>query len=78
MTTVKFVTVFKVPKGTEFVNLHAIVWAEPNMNWLAAEVRDVFSELADRFKNLFRFQDGAVCKLPTGAAEEWQPLRLPK
>jgi len=75
--TAKFAVVFKVPKGTETVNLRGIAWAEPNMNWLTADVRDVFSELSDRFKNLLRRKDEAAIQLARIAHEEWS-LILPK
>ena len=75
--TVLFTVVFKVPKGTELVNLHATAWAEPNMNWLTADIRDVFSELSDRFKDLLCLKD-ASRSLSIGEVEEWAPLKLPK
>jgi len=75
--TAKFAVVFKVPKGTESINLRGIAWAEPNMNWLAADVRDVFSEFSDRFKNLLRRKDEAAIQLARIANEEWS-LILPK
>jgi hypothetical protein len=76
--TVLFTTVFKVPKGTELVNLHAIAWAEPDMKWLTTDIRDVFSELAERFKDLLRLKQDAAKKLSTGRSEEWRYLKLPK
>ncbi|WP_293134995.1 hypothetical protein [Microcoleus sp. bin38.metabat.b11b12b14.051] len=75
--TAKFAVVFKVPKGTESINLRGIAWAEPNMKWLTADVRDVFSELSDRFKNLLRRKDEAAIHLARIANEEWS-LILPK
>jgi hypothetical protein len=75
--TVLFTTVFKVPKGTGLVNLRIAAWAEPNINWLTADIRDVFSELSDRFKDLLRLKD-AGSNLAIGESEEWASLRLPK
>jgi len=69
--------VFKVPKGTQSINLRGIAWAEPNMNWLTTDVRDVFSELSDRFKNLLRHKDEAAIQLARIANEKWS-LILPK
>lgn len=77
LATVQFAIVFKVPKGTESINLRGIAWAEPNINWLYEDIRDVFSELEDRFKNLLRCKDEAVSKLARVAGEEWS-LTLPK
>jgi ABC-type uncharacterized transport system auxiliary subunit len=69
--------VFKVPKGTESIYLKGIAWAEPNMNWLTADVRDVFSELSERFKNLLRRKDEAAIQLARIANKKWS-LILPK
>ena len=55
--TVRFIIIFKVPKGTKAIDLEGIVVAEPDMQLLVAEVRDIFSELKDKFKNLFRKPD---------------------
>ncbi len=77
MATVQFAVVFKVPKGCKLINLRGIVWAEPNIDWLFEDVRDVFSELSDRFKNLFRVKEEAASRLACVAAEEWT-LILPK
>lgn len=70
--TANFAVLFKVPKGTESINLRGIAWAEPNMNWLTADVRDVFSELADRFKDLLRSKDKAASKFARGTCEKWK------
>lgn len=75
--TVKFGLVFKVPKGAESLTLQGTVWAEPNMNWLTADVRDVFDELSDRFQNLLKKKNGMADQLSRGAAEKWE-LNLPK
>ena len=77
MGTVKFAIVFKVPKGTDSLTLRGVAWAEPNMSWLTADVRDVLSELSDRFKQLFKRKDEAASQLARSAAEEWT-LALPK
>ena len=77
MGTVEFAIVFKVPKGTKSINLRGVAWAEPNMNWLTADVRDVFSELADGLKELLQRKDKAASKFARGDAEEWT-LTLPK
>ncbi|GAB4205400.1 MAG: hypothetical protein Fur006_61460 [Coleofasciculaceae cyanobacterium] len=75
--SVQFAIVFKVPKGTDSINLRGIAWAEPNINWLYEDIRDVFSELEDRFKNLLRRKDEAASKLARVAGEQWT-LTLPK
>jgi len=71
MTTAEFATVFKVPQGTKSVKLLGTAWAEVNMNWFTAELRDVFGELEDRFKNLLRQKEKAASQLPRGIGEEW-------
>lgn len=75
--TARFAIVFKVPKGMESITLRGIAWAEPNMNWLTADVRDVFDELAERFQNLVKRKDEAASQLARGASEEWT-LALPQ
>jgi uncharacterized pyridoxal phosphate-containing UPF0001 family protein len=75
--TAKFAIVFKVPKGMESITLRGIAWAEPNMKWLTADVRDVFNELAERFQTLVKRKDEAASQLARGASEEWT-LALPQ
>ncbi|MGL5082949.1 MAG: hypothetical protein ACRC8A_15805 [Microcoleaceae cyanobacterium] len=74
--TAKFGIVFKVPKGMEAIALEAKAWAEPNMNWLTADLRDVAAELSDRFKQLLKKQE-AASQFARGQAEVWN-LALPK
>jgi hypothetical protein len=47
------------------------------MSWLTANVRNVFGDLADKFKNLFRRKEEAASDLARGAAETWT-LKLPR
>jgi hypothetical protein len=75
--TVKLAVVFKVPKGAESINLRGLAAAEPNVNWLTSDIRDVFSELSDQFKNLLRNKEEAAKQLARGDAKEWV-LLLPK
>lgn len=75
--TAKFAIVFKVPKGTESITLKGIAWAEPDMNWLTADLRDVFANLSDNLKQLLRQKNEAASRFARSAAEEWQ-LILPK
>ncbi|MEC4819238.1 MAG: hypothetical protein SAK29_39095 [Scytonema sp. PMC 1069.18] len=79
ITTVPFVLVFQVPRGCESIELEGTVWAEADMDWLAADMRDVFSELADRFKSLFkrRREDEIAKQFSVGVGEKWK-LALPK
>ncbi|NHZ72017.1 MAG: hypothetical protein GWP17_02900 [Aquificales bacterium] len=78
--TVDFIVIFKVPKGTQAIELEGKVIGEPDMDMLVAEVDDVFGELGDKFKNMFRKSDddrqGAE-KFPIGSHEVWSPLNLP-
>ncbi len=75
--TVQFAIVFKVPKGVKSFTLHGTAWTEPNMNWLIANVRDVFSDLKVRLQSLLRRKGDAADKFAQGAAETWT-LDLPK
>ncbi|MBD2770831.1 hypothetical protein [Iningainema tapete] len=77
MVTVKFAIVFQVPKGCQSINLEGTAWAEANMDWLFADIRDVFSELADRFKNLLKSKNEAASQFALGDKEKWT-LTLPK
>jgi hypothetical protein len=74
---VEFATVFKVPKAVQEIELVGKVWVEPNVNWLFADVRDVASELSDRFKQLFQDKEAAANQFKRWDAEKWQ-LQLPK
>jgi hypothetical protein len=74
---VQFVIVFKVPKRTEVIKLRGIAWAEPNMNWLTAEIGDVLREVSFRIQSLLGQNDTAR-KFARSIAEEWElPLPLP-
>jgi len=75
--TARFGTVFKVPKGTNAITLNGTVWAEPDMNWLTADIRDVFLELMNRFGSISRNKEEVASQFSRGAAEQWQ-LNLPK
>ena len=52
--TAKFGIVFKVPKGTASIRLLGTAWAEPDLNWITGDIRDVFGDLSDRLKQLLR------------------------
>lgn len=78
--TVRFVVIFKVPKGMESVELTGTVLAEPKMSWLAAQLDDVFGELSERFKALFsgeREERARKARLAISAREKWE-LKLPR
>lgn len=75
--TAKFALVFKVPKGTESISLRGTAWAEPDINWLTADIRDVFGELSDQLKQLLRQKNQEASRFARGDAEEWT-LTLPK
>ncbi|MFN8798650.1 MAG: hypothetical protein ACK5YH_10160 [Pseudanabaena sp.] len=69
--TVRFVIVFKVPQEIATIKLRGIVWAEPDMNWLTSDIRDVLGDLGDRFKILLKRKDDAANQFARGDAEEW-------
>ncbi len=75
--TVKFGIVFKVPKGTESITLQGTVWAEPDLNWLTADIRDVFANLSENLKQLLKQKNDAASHFSRGDAEKWE-LNLPK
>ena len=76
----KFVLVFKVPAGTEQVQMVGKVLAEPKIAWLTEQLGNVFGELGERFRALFSKRDdertGAE-RLPIGRHEKWD-LVLPR
>jgi hypothetical protein len=74
---VKFGIVFKVPKGTESITLQGTVWAEPDLNWLTADIRDVFANLSENLKQLLKQKNDAASHFSRGDAEKWE-LNLPK
>ncbi|NEP13954.1 MAG: hypothetical protein F6K14_27880 [Symploca sp. SIO2C1] len=75
--TAKFVIVFKVPKGVDSITLQGKAWAEPDINWLTSDIRDVFSELSDRLQQLLRQKNKAASQFARGDVEKWT-LVLPK
>lgn len=75
--TAKFAVVFKVPKGTDAITLRGTTWADPDLNWLTADVRDVFNALSGSLKDLLKKKNDAASKFSRGAAEEWT-LPLPE
>lgn len=74
---VEFAAVFKVPKAIQDVELTGTAWAEPNVNWLFADIRDVAGALSDRFKQLFHNKEEAASQFARWDAEKWK-LQLPK
>jgi hypothetical protein len=77
MPTVQFGIVFKVPQGTEKVTLRGIAQADPDMNWLVANVRNVFENLSSGLQSLLRRRQDAASQLARIAAEQWL-LPLPR
>ncbi|MCL1474882.1 hypothetical protein [Argonema antarcticum] len=75
--TAKFGIVFKVPKGTESITLQGTVWAEPDLNWLTADIRDVFANLSENLKQLLKQKNEAAIHFARGDSEQWE-LNLPK
>ncbi len=74
--TAKFAIAFKVPKGTESITLRGIAWAEADLNWLTADIRDVFSELSEPLKQLLRQKNNVADRFARGDEKEWV-LTLP-
>jgi hypothetical protein len=75
--TAKFGIVFKVPKGTESIILEGTVWAEPDLNWLTADIRDIFANLSEHLKQLLKQRNEAANQFARGDAEKWE-LNLSK
>lgn len=74
-----FGVVFKVPKGTTSITLEGVLAAEPNMPWLAANLRDVLDDLSQKLRAIFLMDDAArqgKDRLPIGSHETWT-LPLP-
>ncbi len=76
MPTVQFGMVFKVPQGKTTITLQGVAQADPDMQWLVANVRNIFHSLSDKMKTLLRGRDESAAKLARIAAEQWQ-LALP-
>jgi len=77
--TIRFATVFKVPKGTKSIEIVGRVWVEPSMSWLTANLGDVYDSLRDKVKRLFMMNDEdrkGVDRLPIGDHERWM-IELP-
>lgn len=75
--TAQFGVVFKVPQGTKSIELTGLVAAEPSMNWLAANLRDVFEALSEKLQSLLRRDDDdrhGHERLPIGDHEKWELL----
>jgi hypothetical protein len=71
MTDVQFVVIFKVPTGTPEITLEGLAWAEPDMNWLIASVRNVFRDLQDKLQQLLKGKQDSAAKFARGARESW-------
>ncbi|WP_287255063.1 hypothetical protein [Moorena sp. SIO4E2] len=76
--TAKFAIVFKVPKGTESITLRGTAWAEPDLNWLTADIRLVLEDLSDRLKQLLRQKNEVADRFARGVDREEWTLTLPK
>lgn len=74
--TAKFAIVFKVPKGTDCITLRGTAWAEPDLNWLTTDIRDVFGELSDRLKQLLRQKNNVASRFARGDANKWELILL--
>lgn len=75
-STAKFAVVFKVPVSVDSITLKGTVWAEPKMDWLATNLRDVFADLKPHLQQLFNRNEDASNKLSKGSVERWH-LQLP-
>lgn len=73
---VRFIVVFKVPLSVQEITLKGTVWAEPKMEWLASNLRDVLADLKPSLQQLFRQEEGVPNELTRGSIERWT-LRLP-
>jgi hypothetical protein len=76
MSAVQFVVVFKVPVSIQTITLKGTVWAEPKIEWLATNLRDVMADLKPYLQQLFRQGEDASSKLARGSIEQWD-LKLP-
>lgn len=76
--TAKFGIVFKVPKETESIRLLGTAWAEPDINWLTADIRDVFGDLSPRLQQLLRQKEEVASQFARGIDREEWPLALTK
>ena len=76
--TAKFGIVFKVPKGTASIRLLGTAWAEPDLNWITGDIRDVFGDLSDRLKQLLRQKNQVASQFARGVDREEWSLTLPK
>lgn len=70
--SVQFGIVFKVPQKTASVDLIGQVCADPDMNWLTSDLKDVFAYLGDKLKKLLKADNIPICSY-----ESWT-LTLPK
>jgi hypothetical protein len=78
--TVQYIVIFKVSKGSKTIELEGQFICEPDMEVLTTSVDNVFSELSEKFKSLFRKSDrdrNGVERLPIGSHELWVPFELP-
>ncbi|TAE59857.1 MAG: hypothetical protein EAZ76_04650 [Nostocales cyanobacterium] len=77
MGTAKFGIIFKLPKGTQSVTLQGTVWVEPDMNWLTADIRDVFANLSANFQQLLKQKNQTAKQFAQGDVEKWELNLLP-
>jgi hypothetical protein len=74
MSTVSFAVLFKLPKGTQQIQIRGIVAAYPSFSWLTQHIRHVLAELGERWRSLFQKSDDDRSnreRLPIGDHEIW-------
>jgi hypothetical protein len=69
--TVQFGVVFKVPKGTSSVELTGLCAAQPEVNWLVAQLRYVFEDISKKLQNLILGDAPGAQRLLIGDHERW-------
>ena len=70
--TLQFLVVFSVPKATTKITMTGIVTAEPSMDWLNANIRNIAKYLSKRSQDLLRSQDRIEeTRLLIGDSTKW-------
>lgn len=74
-TSIKLNVVFKVPKGTQSIELSGLAYAEPKLSWLVASLQAIRHSISETLSTILQRED--TSKLARGVEEQWT-IQLPQ
>jgi hypothetical protein len=76
-TIINFFVIFRTADNIESIDVHGSAWAEPSIDWLYGDIKDIFQGLSDKLKNLFKNEESMARQLARIAPEKSWKLTLP-